>query len=190
MAENESTRDGQVSADIGSAMSFMDKIFAKVSKNAPDLSGRFKRKTAKSQVTKEKTQPSESSQASVTTEVKAAKDTGVKVKLPSVGGTFSKKLAKKIIRVIVGVLIITLVLFAASQAVNIIRRDGQQPGALFPSPTGVFYEPTRPSVYAEDEQVLKMEDDLRVLDREVVSTSLKESTLNPPILDFDIDFEE
>jgi hypothetical protein len=57
-----------------------------------------------------------------------------------------------------------------------------------PSPTPIEQEQTKPSIYANDADILKLQEDINVLDREVVGTQLKEPTLNAPNLDFNITF--
>ncbi len=57
-----------------------------------------------------------------------------------------------------------------------------------PTPTAADYYPTVPSLYADDEEVLKLEETINQLDREIAGTQLRETTLNPPVLDFNINF--
>ncbi|MGB9706911.1 MAG: hypothetical protein ACPLXP_02460 [Microgenomates group bacterium] len=56
-----------------------------------------------------------------------------------------------------------------------------------PTPTPFLSEEiTNPSFYATDSAVLKIEEDLKKIDRDLESTELKESNLNPPVLDWEI----
>jgi hypothetical protein len=56
------------------------------------------------------------------------------------------------------------------------------------TPTPIVYNPTKPSVYAQDPVVLKLEEDVDVLTREISRTNIKETQLNPPALDYAISF--
>ena len=60
-----------------------------------------------------------------------------------------------------------------------------------PTPTPEFKEEIiSPSPYATDEAVLKMEEEVKKLDQELTSADLKESGLNPPVLEMKIKFEK
>lgn len=50
------------------------------------------------------------------------------------------------------------------------------------------FEPFKPSVYAQDPEVLKIEEDVNILERELNQTKIREEGINPPSLDFDISF--
>ena len=56
------------------------------------------------------------------------------------------------------------------------------------TPTPIVYNPTKPSIYAKDPIVLKLEEDIDVLVREIGGTNIKETQLNPPTPDFGISF--
>lgn len=57
-----------------------------------------------------------------------------------------------------------------------------------PTPTYSPYQKFKPSVYADDPVVIGLEETINVLDREMSTTPLTESTLTPPVLDFSIGF--
>lgn len=61
--------------------------------------------------------------------------------------------------------------------------------AVVPSPTPAIIEanlhPSSP--YATDAAVLKIEEDLKNLDRDLQNTDLKEAGLNPPVLDMKVE---
>jgi len=50
------------------------------------------------------------------------------------------------------------------------------------------FEPFKPSVYAEDPEILAIEEDVNILERELTQTKIREDGINPPSLDFDISF--
>lgn len=58
-----------------------------------------------------------------------------------------------------------------------------------PTPTPVPFVPAKPSVYAKDEVILKIEEDINVLKNELIRVSLRENDLQPPRLDFDVTFK-
>ena len=57
-----------------------------------------------------------------------------------------------------------------------------------PSPTLIIINPSNPSVYANDPAILKLEEDIRVLVREVDGSEIRENSLNPPRLNFNVTF--
>lgn len=90
---------------------------------------------------------------------------------------------------IVGVLLIILVF---SVLIPLIRNMGgpevEPTFVQTESPTPVEYIPSIPSVYATDPEIVKLDEDISVLDLEIAGTQLRETTLNPPSLDFNISF--
>jgi hypothetical protein len=74
--------------------------------------------------------------------------------------------------------------------VKTARQNGEVAIPGLPTPTTAPYQPYNPSVYAEDELVLQLEEDIKVLDRELSIVQLKETILTPPVLDFNVNFEE
>lgn len=63
---------------------------------------------------------------------------------------------------------------------------------VFPSPSPSPYEEeiTNPSVYATDSAVLEIGEKLKEIENEIGQTDLKETSLNPPVLDLEVNFEE
>ena len=53
----------------------------------------------------------------------------------------------------------------------------------------VTQEISNPSSYATDSAILKIEQDLKEIDKQLQETDLKEASLNPPLLDMDIEFK-
>jgi len=49
-------------------------------------------------------------------------------------------------------------------------------------------EISNPSPYVNDLIILKIEQDIKKIDKELQETDLKEASLNPPLLDMDIEF--
>ena len=97
---------------------------------------------------------------------------------------------KKIVRISIIVILLLVFLYIISLLVKTARQNGEVAVPGFPSPTVAQYLPYNPSVYAEDEMVLQLEEDIKVLDRELSTVQLKETILTPPTLDFNVNFEE
>ena len=155
-------KEDQLASDLKEAKGFADKIFGKISSLSSPITSKGAPKI---------------------------KEIGGSAK-NLLGGGFIKKIAK-----VAGVaLVIILLLLIALQIVERVRDMGmgEENGIVTttPSISPGPYIPLNPSVYAEDELVLEIEDDLRVIDREMSTTGLPETTLTPPVLDFDINFKK
>ena len=57
------------------------------------------------------------------------------------------------------------------------------------TPPVVTYQPYTESIYANDPEVLRLDEDINVLGREISTTVLQDSILTPPKLDFNIKFD-
>ncbi len=103
---------------------------------------------------------------------------------------FGDKLVKKIGRIVVIAVLLIILLYIASLFVKNLRNNGEIALDGSATPTVAPYLPYNPSVYAENELVLQLEEDIKVLDRELSTIQLKVNILTPPELNFDINFEE
>ena len=87
-----------------------------------------------------------------------------------------------------------LILLTATAVFMGFNQKGESPAKISqptPSPTSEFKEEiTSPSPYATDSAILKSEQEIKALDEKIQKTDLKESGLNPPVLDWKIQFEE
>lgn len=100
---------------------------------------------------------------------------------------------KKMLLIGVSILLIMGVVYLGSEVVKTLRTNGILPsdgifGGGEPTPTLGEIAPTIPSIYALDSVVLQLEEDINTLDGQLSSTVLKENTLDPPKLDYDIRF--
>jgi hypothetical protein len=97
---------------------------------------------------------------------------------------------KKIIPIII---VLVLIILFGFLALMFLRRNGggeEIPVVISdPTPTLAPFVPSQPSIYSSDAEVLKLEQDITVLDQEIAGTALRETTLNPPSLDFNINFK-
>lgn len=90
-----------------------------------------------------------------------------------------------IILAIVGV--IGILSFVAAYFFN--REESPQNIPNVNIPTTQPFRPFRPSVYADDPDILQLEEDMNVLNIELSAVPLPESILIPPTLDFNIRFD-
>lgn len=110
------------------------------------------------------------------------------------GAPKQKLIDKKIMILLVG-LAVLVVLLIAGTLYKAMSGRGQRI-VLAPTPTPVVtptlapVEIRNPSRYATDSGVLKIEEDLKALDKDLVGTEIKESSLTPPSLDWDVSFKE
>lgn len=65
----------------------------------------------------------------------------------------------------------------------------QEPtGVIEPTPTIEPVGPSRQSVYVNDPEIQRLQDELDVINNEMFSVPLRDSSLNPPVLDFNVSF--
>lgn len=179
-----------------------DKIIAPFVKRLNSLLGKKTQPVASGEVasgeTRESSEPP--SEESVGREVseREMKDIeragkGVLSKAKPLAGSVIKKFSLKSLGITLTILIfLSLGLLAASKLPDLLKKagEGQEQGMAEPTPTPVGYQLYKPSVYAGDPEILKLEEEINIFDREVSGAVLKETTLNPPTLDFNIDFKK
>jgi len=84
-------------------------------------------------------------------------------------------------------LLIVAIIFGFKQTkVDLLEKKIEE--VVTPTPEEV-QEISNPSPYANDLIILKIEQDIKKIDKELQETDLKEASLNPPLLDMDIEFE-
>jgi hypothetical protein len=103
-------------------------------------------------------------------------------------GVLAKLPLKKILRFgLIAFFVATLVLIAI-RVFKTIREEKDGNGGVEATPSPAVYQPYKPSLWADDPEVLRLEEDISVIDRELTETYLREDKLLPPGLDFDIRF--
>lgn len=101
---------------------------------------------------------------------------------------------RKILRIVGIVFAVLLVLVIILSTV--LKLKGKVPVEVKPTPVASFGPlpsgevTTNPSRYATDSGVLKIEEDLRNLEKELDNLQVNETNLLPPRLDFDINFDK
>jgi len=114
-------------------------------------------------------------------------------KLKSVWLKIPERLRKVlcIVSIVFAVLLFLMIILSI-----VLKSRGKVPVEVKPTPVVSFEPPpsgeviTNPSRYATDPGVLKIEEDLRNLEKELDSLQVNEVNLLPPRLDFDINFDK
>ena len=114
--------------------------------------------------------------------------------LPPEEEKISQKMTKKPIFIFAGIFGGLLVILLAITILFSLKQNQPTPTTqATPTPTPTLppqEEITSPPPYATDAAILKMEEEIKALDQELLSTDLKESGLNPPALEMKITFEK
>lgn len=87
---------------------------------------------------------------------------------------------------LISLLIVTILFGFKQTKVDLLEKKIEED--ITPTPE-VIQEISNPSPYADDLIILKIEQDIKKIDKELQETDLKEASLNPPLLDMDIEFE-
>lgn len=114
----------------------------------------------------------------------------------SVMSKISNKFLGKILRVIVIVVLFLILIFVLLSLFRLLNTnetvqnggDNTTQTEVSPSPTPVTYRPYEPSIYADDPEILQIEEDVSVLDAELYRANLGDPVTRPPNLDFNISF--
>ena len=73
---------------------------------------------------------------------------------------------------------------------GIPKKEAEKPQTSPPPSLSEEEEVIIPSIYASDSAVLKIEGSLTELETDLLETDLSEAGLNPPLLDWEVVFEE
>lgn len=103
-----------------------------------------------------------------------------------------RNLSKKLIKILLFFLFLLVLVFVGVRFFQLVNEEGgttenAKDTKTSPTPPAV-YRPYKPSIYADDPEVLRLEKDINVIERELGRTSVREDSLLPPRLDFDIKF--
>ncbi|MFH1840843.1 MAG: hypothetical protein ABH807_01675 [Candidatus Shapirobacteria bacterium] len=82
-------------------------------------------------------------------------------------------------------------LFVILLVLALIFGSKRKPANVAPTPTPKVIpteEISRPSLYATDAAILEIESRIKDIDQKLQEVDLKETALNPPVLDFEIKF--
>lgn len=112
-----------------------------------------------------------------------------KIKKVSTKGRLAFGWNKKHYYISTGVLIFLILIFIIARSTLRISRF-KPPVFPEPSPSPYEEEITNPSVYATDSAVLEIGERIKEIDQDLDKIDLKETGLNPPVLDMNVNFEE
>jgi hypothetical protein len=106
----------------------------------------------------------------------------------AVAGSVDGKFIKIAVRSFVAILLAIILIIIASRLFKEFREEkpvSQNGGAPV---TRVPYEPHKPSVYEQDPEILILEEEIGILERELYGVNIKEDGIKPPQLDWNISF--
>jgi predicted RNA-binding protein len=111
------------------------------------------------------------------------------------GEVKSSNRAMKIIKRLVMFGIILILIFVGFSVFNKVRKDmANKEDEIFEqnniTPTPINYLPNTPSKYADDENVLVLEEQIEALEKEINRTNLRDSSIYPPNVDYNVVFEK
>jgi hypothetical protein len=86
-----------------------------------------------------------------------------------------------------GLFLIIIIIFVTS---SLQFSQFKPPAIPSPSPSPYEEEILNPSAYATDSAVLEIENKIKDINQQLENTDLKETGLNPPVLDMKVNFEE
>jgi hypothetical protein len=106
----------------------------------------------------------------------------------AVSSSVDNKFIKTLIRSFLIIFFAIVLIFIAVYLFRMLKQENGSVPTGSTSTTPVPFAPSKPSVYAQDAEVLKLEEDINILERELTTVNIKEDGINPPKLDFDIKF--
>lgn len=109
----------------------------------------------------------------------------------TVKASVDNKFIKVVVRSFIVVFFVMILAFIASFLFKRLKEEGSTvnpENITVITPTPIAFEPYIPSVYAEDPEILNLEQQITILDGEIRGIIIKESGINPPSLDYDVSF--
>lgn len=127
---------------------------------------------------------SQNFEAQIPEEEKPTMKERIKSKINKLKGKINKKMVM-ISGGVITVLILLILIATSSKRISVFKPP------VLPSPSPALYEEiSNPSIYATDSAILKIEEKLKEIEKGIDQTDLKETGLNPPVLDMEVNFEE
>src|SRR3989344_5949697 len=96
-----------------------------------------------------------------------------------------KSILQKLAVILLIFTFLLILFFTGTRVFTSLRKNSAQDSALTPTPTPLDYQGYKPSIWAEDKNILKLEEDINILEKEL-GTNIRDTSLTPPILDFEI----
>ena len=113
---------------------------------------------------------------------------GVSGGLFSIGGSIDKSLLKKLIWAFFVIAFLLILVFVGITLFRRLNGNGNGGSLSNLSPSPGAYHPHKPSVWADDKEVLSIEEDLSVLEKEISRANVREVIPKLPSLDFNVSF--
>jgi hypothetical protein len=109
----------------------------------------------------------------------------------AVAASVDNKFIKIVVRSTIIIFFAIVLIFIAVYLFGRLKEEsgGISNGGVATTPSPVPFDPYKPSVYAEDPEILKLEEDIRILEMELSGTEIKEDGINPPRLDWNVNFK-
>jgi len=107
----------------------------------------------------------------------------------------SSSILKKILKLFLILIFLAIFIFVAIMFVRTLGKPGNGGNGVnvnpsdAPTPTPFVYNPYKPSIYANDPEILALEQDITLLEKEIFRAILREDKLFPPVLNFKVDFK-
>src|SRR3989344_8956384 len=102
---------------------------------------------------------------------------------------------KKLLKIILILFFLSILIFIGLSFYRTLGKDGNGNGGVTISPedkvtpTPYVYNPYKPSIYAVDPEILTLEEDITLLEKEIFRAIIREDKLFPPVLDFKVEFK-
>ena len=100
-----------------------------------------------------------------------------------------QELLKTVIKIIVVFFLTLVFVVVLMRVINSMNKGKTEESVVQPTPTKAVIKSKKPSVYAEDEKVLEVEEKINLLESKMSDTDIREAILKAPILDFNVDFK-
>lgn len=105
-----------------------------------------------------------------------------------VSTSVDNKFIKNLVRLFVISFFVIILIFITIYLFKMLGQENNPVQIVGVSPTPVTFSPYKPSVYAEDLEILVLEEKINILEKEIMGVDIKEGGINPPKLDYNIKF--
>ena len=99
-----------------------------------------------------------------------------------------EKFLKILIRIFLVIFSLMVLIIIGVKLMSLFEEDERASSVSEPTTAPALYQSYQPSVYATDLEILQLEKELGMLEREMAGFNFNEAVLNPPNLDFEIRF--
>jgi hypothetical protein len=112
----------------------------------------------------------------------------------AVKGSVDNKFIKIVVRSFIILFFALILFFIAYYLFTRLKEEGDNTSnnnenVVVATPTPIYFDPYKPSIYAEDPEILRLEEEINILKGEISGITIKETGINPPKLDWEINFK-